>query len=148
VACTSQRIFPPRRASSEETLALDVFRTTRAIDEVLQRRMEMKFDRTIRNVKRYADDLDVDDVLELVGLQRHRSGAGYILPTLGIIAAGVLVGAGLGLMFAPTTGRSLRREAENKVHGLKDRIRQSTNEVGRNINDVANNNAPAASPSI
>jgi hypothetical protein len=72
---------------------------------------------------RRAMDFDVDDVLDLMGLERRRSAIGIILPMLGVLAAGVAVGAGLGLFLAPTSGRQLRREAEGKVNDIRERLR-------------------------
>jgi hypothetical protein len=51
--------------------------------------------------------LDSDDLLERVGLER-RTPAGDIMTGLGLFAVGVLVGAGLGLMFAPKRGDEIR----------------------------------------
>src|SRR3712207_3692972 len=59
---------------------------------------------SIRNLK----DLEKDDVLQLLGLQSRRSAADYVLPTIGVVGLGVLVGAGLGLLLAPKSGRELR----------------------------------------
>ena len=72
---------------------------------------------------RHAIDYDVDDVLELIGLERRRSVIGMMVPILGVLAAGVAIGAGLGLFLAPTSGRQLRREAEDKVSNIRERLR-------------------------
>src|SRR5512146_350659 len=51
--------------------------------------------------------IDRDDLLERMGLER-RTPAGDFFTGLGLFAVGVLVGAGLGLMFAPRRGDELR----------------------------------------
>jgi hypothetical protein len=79
--------------------------------------------KNMRRMRRYASDLDIDDVLDLIGLQRRRSLWAYVLPAAGLVCAGVLVGAGIGLMFAPAPGKTIRREAGSKVNELKERIR-------------------------
>ena len=43
-----------------------------------------------------------ESALAAIGLQPRRSASDYILPALGLFSVGVLVGAGLGLMLAPT----------------------------------------------
>jgi hypothetical protein len=58
--------------------------------------------------------LDADDLLEYVGLQRRDSND-WIVPAISALGVGLLVGAGLGLLFAPKEGSELRR-------GLKDRL--------------------------
>jgi hypothetical protein len=50
---------------------------------------------------------DRDEVLERMGLER-RTPAGDFFTGLGLFAVGVLVGAGLGLMFAPKRGDEMR----------------------------------------
>jgi hypothetical protein len=83
----------------------------------------MSIQRQVRSMRRYANDLDMDDLLELIGLQRRRTAWAYVLPVMGVVGAGMLVGAGLGLLFAPTPGRLMRREAGSKVKEVKERIR-------------------------
>jgi len=72
---------------------------------------------------RHAMDFDVDDALELVGLARRRSALAMIASIIGVLAAGVAVGAGLGLFLAPRSGRELRREAGGKMNDIRERLR-------------------------
>jgi hypothetical protein len=51
--------------------------------------------------------IDRDDILERMGLER-RTPTGDFFTGLGLFAVGVLVGAGLGLMFAPKRGEEIR----------------------------------------
>ncbi len=51
--------------------------------------------------------LDRGDLLKLVGLE-ERTPAGDFLGGLGLFAVGMLVGAGLGLLFAPKRGEEIR----------------------------------------
>jgi hypothetical protein len=71
---------------------------------------------------KYLQDIDRDDVLEALGLQERRSGVATTLGTLGIFALGCLVGAGIGLAFAPKSGDELRNE-------LGDRVRRRAQEL-------------------
>ena len=50
-----------------------------------------------------------EDVLGYMGLARQRSLGGRILPMAGSFAAGVVVGAGLGILFAPASGDETRK---------------------------------------
>lgn len=61
--------------------------------------------------------LDKDDLLDAVGLETRKSSADYIVPGLLIFGAGLAVGAGLGMLLAPSAGSELRNqlgEAFNK----------------------------------
>ncbi|HXN56272.1 MAG TPA: YtxH domain-containing protein [Myxococcales bacterium] len=71
---------------------------------------------------KYLQDIDRDDVLEAVGLQ-ERNPWGTALGTLGIFALGALVGAGLGLAFAPKAGTELRNQ-------IGDTVRRKASELG------------------
>ena len=61
-----------------------------------------------RNWKRMRKYLERDALLKRMGLE-ERTPAGDIFTGLGLFAVGVLVGAGLGLMFAPKRGDELRQ---------------------------------------
>lgn len=62
-------------------------------------------------------DLEADDVLEHLGLQRRRTAADWLLPGLGLFGLGVIVGAGLGLMLAPKPGSELRQDLKERLQG-------------------------------
>jgi hypothetical protein len=63
-----------------------------------------------------------DDILRALG-QNRRAG-NDILPGLALFGAGLLVGAGLALLFAPSSGEELRAE-----------IGERAKEVGRGLTD-------------
>ena len=86
----------------------------------------MAMKRTMKNWTDFASHLDVDDVLDLIGLERRRSAARYAFPIVGTLLLGAVVGAGLGVLFAPRSGRMLRMDAERKVDEIKNRIRTTT----------------------
>ncbi len=66
--------------------------------------------RTLKN-------LDKDDILRLIGLQSRPSAAESILPAIGLFGAGLLVGAGVALLFAPDSGNSIREGLKNRLQG-------------------------------
>jgi len=72
---------------------------------------------------KYLQDIDKDDVLEAMGLEERSSGWGTTLGTVGIFALGCLVGAGIGLAFAPKSGEEFRTE-------LGERMRRKADEMG------------------
>ena len=73
---------------------------------------------------KYIQDLDRDDVLETLGLQERRSGVAATFGALGIFALGCLVGAGIGLAFAPKSGDELRNELGDKVRRRAQDLQQ------------------------
>lgn len=68
-----------------------------------------------RSLKKNLPDVDKDDVLELIGLESRRSTGDKLVTSLAIFGAGVLVGAGLGLMLAPKPGRDLRSDLKQRL---------------------------------
>lgn len=65
-------------------------------------------------------------VASAIGLQaRSSAGRGVLLP-LGVFAGGLVVGAGMSLLLAPTTGLDARREIASKFGELADRLRPGT----------------------
>lgn len=59
------------------------------------------------NMKAIRGWMDRDTILRRVGLEQ-RTPAGDFFTGLGLFSIGVLVGAGLGLMFAPKRGEEMR----------------------------------------
>ncbi|MGC4114408.1 MAG: YtxH domain-containing protein [Myxococcales bacterium] len=60
-------------------------------------------------------DLSRDDLLAAMGLQRKSTAMDWIVPGLGLFAVGILVGAGMGLLFAPKSGAQLRSDLADKL---------------------------------
>jgi gas vesicle protein len=63
---------------------------------------------------------DIEDVLELAGLQRRHSLMGTLLPALGLLAAGAAIGAGVGIAFAPSSGRRLWEGMSGRLDQLRE----------------------------
>lgn len=63
---------------------------------------------------------NVDQLLAELGLEKRHSAGHYLVPALGVFAAGALVGGLLGLLLAPSSGRALRGEIEKKFRGARD----------------------------
>jgi hypothetical protein len=74
---------------------------------------------------KYLQDIDKDDILEAIGLEERSSAWATTLGTLGIFALGCLVGAGIGLAFAPKSGEEFRNE-------LGERMRRKADDLGVN----------------
>jgi len=73
---------------------------------------------------KYLQDIDRDDVLESIGLQQRRSALATAFASIGIFALGCLVGAGIGLAFAPKAGNELRNELGDKVRRKAQELQQ------------------------
>jgi len=66
---------------------------------------------TLRKLK----DIDMDDFLGVIGLERKASLPRWLLETLGLFGLGVAVGAGVALLMAPKSGRELRDDIRHQV---------------------------------
>jgi len=72
-----------------------------------------------------------EDIVRALGLQQYypRSRANNdMVPSLALFGAGLLVGAGLALLLAPTTGRELREEITERATELRDRVAAAADE--------------------
>jgi hypothetical protein len=81
-------------------------------------------------------DITTDDVLSALGLQTRRTAGDYLLPALGIFGVGLLVGAGIGLLFAPKPGSDLRHQIGSRI-----RRRRAVDESEQGI-DASPGNGP------
>lgn len=62
-----------------------------------------------------------EDLIHALGLQTRRSKGSDIALSVALFGAGLLVGAGLGLLFAPSSGHELREEIGERAADLRDR---------------------------
>lgn len=74
-------------------------------------------------------DMGKEDFLEMLGLQSRKNAMDYILPAVGILSAGVLIGAGLGLLFAPRSGRDLRNDLGHRFQEFRGNAEERTSQV-------------------
>jgi hypothetical protein len=61
-------------------------------------------------------NVDRDEVLAMLGLEVRRQPSDYLVPALTVFGAGLLVGAAVGLLFAPRPGRELREDISRRLH--------------------------------
>ncbi len=71
---------------------------------------------------KYLQDIDRDDILEAIGLEERSSPWATAFGTLGIFALGCLVGAGIGLAFAPKSGEEFRNELGERMKRKADEM--------------------------
>ena len=62
-----------------------------------------------------------DRLLDRMGLEHKRSTMEVVLPAIGIFAAGVTVGALLGVLFAPKRGEEIRGDVRHKLEDLREK---------------------------
>ena len=73
--------------------------------------------------KKMIDQVDRDTLLERIGLQ-ERAPATDMFGSLGLFAVGILVGAGLGILFAPRRGDEMRSMVGDAIkHRRVDELR-------------------------
>jgi gas vesicle protein len=74
-----------------------------------------------------------EEVLRTLGLQRARSGGGELLGGIAVFGAGMLVGAGLALLFAPASGSETREQLGSKIGEVKEKVAGKASEVGERV---------------
>ncbi len=84
--------------------------------------------------------LDRDDVLHRLGLEEHTPTSDF-LTGLGLFAVGMLVGAGLGIMFAPKPGAEMRNQLSET---LRNRGGRMTEEMEHRLG-MEGSNSPGTS---
>jgi hypothetical protein len=79
-------------------------------------------------------NISSDDILEKMGLQKVPSTTSYVLPALGLFSVGMIVGASLGMLFAPKSGHDLRENIGSKANELAKKVgvtgRGNRDEIG------------------
>lgn len=64
-----------------------------------------------------------EDIASAVGLEARPSATGEMLTAFGIFGTGVILGAGLALLFAPKTGQEVRHDIAEKVGEIDEYLR-------------------------
>lgn len=76
--------------------------------------------------KEMLNDIHVDDILEALGLERRGTkGLATLVPAISMFAVGAVIGAAVGMAFAPKPGSELRGDLGRRVSEIKNKI--STN---------------------
>jgi hypothetical protein len=70
-----------------------------------------------------------DDLAHVVGLQTRASAGTDLVTAFGIFGAGLMLGAGLALLFAPKAGSELRHDLASKGHDLADKVGETVGEL-------------------
>jgi gas vesicle protein len=60
-------------------------------------------------------NIDRDDVLAWLGVQKRTSTGAYLAGCLGLFAGGLVLGAGAALLMAPKPGRELREDLRARM---------------------------------
>ena len=76
-----------------------------------------------------------EDILNSLGLQSIPERGDNVLPGLAIFGAGILVGAGLGLLFAPKPGRELRDDLRRNAGDLGENLKHKAEDLRARLPD-------------
>jgi hypothetical protein len=109
----------------------------------------------VKRMMRGMRSIEPNDLLHRVGLERQRSTMEVVLPAVGFLVAGAALGAGLAILFTPSTGAQVRgkiakaaTDAKDKVEGLLGAGEEDSEEedapVSRAHNGRRAHNTPAA----
>lgn len=74
-----------------------------------------------------------DEVLRALGLQRSRATNGELLSGIAVFGAGMLVGAGLALLFAPASGAETREQLGSRLGEMRQRVSGKATEVAEQV---------------
>jgi len=82
-----------------------------------------------RRLMRSVQAVNMNDVLGSIGLERRRSALDKVLPALGYVGLGTVIGAGAALLMAPSSGRELRAKVSHQLDEAKSRVDQRIRSV-------------------
>jgi len=86
-----------------------------------------------------ARDIEVDDILSPLGLQRKSSAAAIVVPAVSFLLLGGAIGAAMALLLAPSSGRLMRENVEHRIGKLRDRFHKAAEAT----TDLKNSIAPS-----
>jgi hypothetical protein len=63
-----------------------------------------------------------EDIASVIGVEPRASTTGDMLTAFGIFGTGMILGAGLGLLFAPKAGSEIRHDIAEKVGEIGEQV--------------------------
>jgi len=75
------------------------------------------------------EDLRLEDILGVVGLERRPGTLARFLPAVGLITVSAAVGAGIALLLAPSSGSKLRARLSDGLDDAKHRLSDSISKL-------------------
>ena len=76
----------------------------------------------VKRVMSGVRNFEPNDLLGHIGLEQRRSATDSILPALGFFAAGAAIGAGLAILFTPSTGAEVRGKIAKAATDVKEKV--------------------------
>jgi gas vesicle protein len=78
-----------------------------------------------------------DRILTRLGLQTRRTPFDFILPALGVLGAGMAIGAGLAVLLAPMSGRETRAGLRRGAGWIKERVSLGNGEPSPGLEELS-----------
>ncbi len=66
-----------------------------------------------------------EEIVNALGVQTRNNTGGDLLTALGIFGTGLLIGAGIAFLLAPTTGQQLRHDLAEKIGEVGHKLASS-----------------------
>lgn len=79
--------------------------------------------------KMLKDAATQDEILSALGLERRSGAFARIAGSIGLLAAGVAVGAGVAMLFAPRPGAETREQIGRRLSETGSRVKEALREV-------------------
>jgi hypothetical protein len=70
-------------------------------------------------------DLSKEDLLDYLGLESRKNASDLMSVGLGAFSAGILLGIGLGIIFAPKAGVEMRADLAHKFASKKKKLEEA-----------------------
>ena len=75
-----------------------------------------------------------EDIASAVGLEARSSTSGDMLAAFAIFGTGMILGAGLALLFAPKAGHEIRHDIAEKVGEIGEHLRAQAPQSAASVN--------------
>ena len=76
----------------------------------------------VRKLIESAEGVNLDDLLNFIGLERRPGSASRLVPAIGLVIVSAAVGAGTALLLAPSSGTKLRARLSDGIDDAKHRL--------------------------
>jgi hypothetical protein len=94
---------------------------------------EAMLDELLRMKAKRLRNIDSDDLLSMLGLERRHTALDAAIPTGLAFLAGAAAGAGIALLLAPKSGREVRQDLSNRASELSGQLSSAASEVADQV---------------
>lgn len=105
---------------------------THSLQNTFDKEIDMDWRKTLNQLNGQINstyDSGVEGLFDRLGYEQKRTNTDFVIPAISVFGAGLLVGAALGVLFAPKRGDEIRGDLRHRLDDLRTRGEERYDEL-------------------